>query len=574
MARAAQKLSPRMPRINRDKLPGLQIFSGNELLPSGVSGLKPTLNLKPKVPALKLRTGNLQQTLESVNPFRKLKLPGKPKINTSVWFSKRPKEEDKEEVVTENHSSNSSYDDVTVDEMKQLRSTLKHQYSKDDMEADLPSDFSGNDLELELGEEEDDTVLESCGILATTRARLTSQGEPIDEQPAPCSADNLYFDEEHFTDNVRIVREPSIPEFPAGKSSSFEEELEVDVFAGGNVEGTVAENTLVFNNSAKTASDGTSDQNLISLDVDPIIPVESRDSSATTTTTSLQEEGSNTKEAIRIPPQQDELVDPVLSFSGQPAVAPSVDYHGTEPSVPILEPCSAEPVVVPSACNPGTDPSLPIAVAQETVPIFEEPIGIDVDPIPVPMALIRTEEALDDIPTPLVGVAHLASDPVVGGMDAGNSDHDNCSHTKLTDDTVADLVTNSASISMANHGNSCQGDEEPSNLEEEGERFDEEAAEEAKEMEEAMKVNKLIHPNMKMSFSDGSISYHTDLDTVSINAGVGKDALSTFSKLRGRMPRLELGFPSSRRQEAASILQNKIRSQLRFRECKSRIIQL
>lgn len=107
------------------------------------------------------------------------------------------------------------------------------------------------------------------------------------------------------------------------------------------------------------------------------------------------------------------------------------------------------------------------------------------------------------------------------------------------------------------------------------------------------KSSPLLHPSMKMSFSEGSIAtaFHTseisssyenididDLDDLDISAG-HLSRPSTFAKLRGKMTNLTIPtvIPSpgtKRRQAERASKQNRIRSQLRFQECKTRIILL
>ena len=93
----------------------------------------------------------------------------------------------------------------------------------------------------------------------------------------------------------------------------------------------------------------------------------------------------------------------------------------------------------------------------------------------------------------------------------------------------------------------------------------------------------LYHPTMKMSFSDGSISYHAELEDLVVSGVVleGSEYApgSALSKLRNRMSNLALpdaiASPgTSRRRSNAVAMQNKIRSQIRYRECKTKIILL
>ena len=93
----------------------------------------------------------------------------------------------------------------------------------------------------------------------------------------------------------------------------------------------------------------------------------------------------------------------------------------------------------------------------------------------------------------------------------------------------------------------------------------------------------LYHPTMKMSFSDGSISYHAELEDLTVSGAVLDDPDeapgSALSKLRSRMSNLKLtdamASPNtSRRRSNAVAMQNKIRSQIRFRECQTKIILL
>ena len=91
----------------------------------------------------------------------------------------------------------------------------------------------------------------------------------------------------------------------------------------------------------------------------------------------------------------------------------------------------------------------------------------------------------------------------------------------------------------------------------------------------------LIHPSMKLSFSDTSIStmahemeqYDVDLKTAELAAGG-----SPFSRLRVKMSSLALptmSSPQTKRNAAQNTaLQNKYISELRFKECKTRIILL
>ncbi|ELU14926.1 hypothetical protein CAPTEDRAFT_213692 [Capitella teleta] len=106
------------------------------------------------------------------------------------------------------------------------------------------------------------------------------------------------------------------------------------------------------------------------------------------------------------------------------------------------------------------------------------------------------------------------------------------------------------------------------------------------------KSSPLLHPSMKMSFSEGSIAtaFHTteigssyenidldDLDDLDLSEG-HLSRPSTFAKLRGKMPNLSIPTmpsPGAKRKVAErASKQNRIKSQLRFQECKTRIILL
>ena len=93
----------------------------------------------------------------------------------------------------------------------------------------------------------------------------------------------------------------------------------------------------------------------------------------------------------------------------------------------------------------------------------------------------------------------------------------------------------------------------------------------------------LYHPCMKVSFSDGSIAYHGDLDDLDFGEDddikiAGAGGANPFSKLRVKMSNLQLPTmptPETKRKAAEqTALQNKLKSQLRFSQCKTRIILL
>jgi len=95
----------------------------------------------------------------------------------------------------------------------------------------------------------------------------------------------------------------------------------------------------------------------------------------------------------------------------------------------------------------------------------------------------------------------------------------------------------------------------------------------------------LFHPCMKVSFSDGSLATYAtaDLDDLAAFEGdvdpkVAGSVVSPFSKLRVKMSGLTLPTipsPQTKRRMAEQAAQhNKLKSQLRFSQCKTRILLL
>jgi hypothetical protein len=90
----------------------------------------------------------------------------------------------------------------------------------------------------------------------------------------------------------------------------------------------------------------------------------------------------------------------------------------------------------------------------------------------------------------------------------------------------------------------------------------------------------VFHPCMRLSLSDGSLAYHSEemlndsLDDMDEENSANQG--STLSKLRIRMSNLTLpSSPQQRRRQALNTAQqNKKRSQLRFKGCKTRILLL
>ena len=100
------------------------------------------------------------------------------------------------------------------------------------------------------------------------------------------------------------------------------------------------------------------------------------------------------------------------------------------------------------------------------------------------------------------------------------------------------------------------------------------------EYTDAPQHSELFHPCMKMSLSDGSISYHNELEALALMEAAGDNANNpgAFSRFRVKMSNLALPtIPSpqtKRRLMEQTALQNKMKSQLRFKECKTTIILL
>ncbi len=102
------------------------------------------------------------------------------------------------------------------------------------------------------------------------------------------------------------------------------------------------------------------------------------------------------------------------------------------------------------------------------------------------------------------------------------------------------------------------------------------------EYSDASEFSELIHPCMKMSLSDGSISYNADIDALGlISSGelkIDSSNSGALSRFRVKMSNLALPtIPSPqtrRRLQEQSALQNKVKSQVRFKECKTQIYLL
>ena len=170
-----------------------------------------------------------------------------------------------------------------------------------------------------------------------------------------------------------------------------------------------------------------------------------------------------------------------------------------------------------------------------------------------------------------------------------------------TDARAADVVrgdvtaTNAVSAADDSSGNSDVNNEAKANADASAVKHDAEGARSDVTMESwdltesggtasSPKPVQLYHPCMKMSFSEGSLAaaFHPDLDEVSLEASDmqtdGDILASAFSKFRVKMSNFALpSIPTQQsRQQQAKIMakENRLKSELRFKNCKTRIILL